>query len=729
MIKLYINLENCYGIKSLSHEFSFDRHHTHLIYAPNGMMKSSFANTLKNLFAKEKPKDRLHPDRISKYEVHVDGKAIQDGQIFVADPEDKNYDSSASFTNFLANAELKKQYDTIYADLNKLISAIMGPLSKISISSNCKDELLETFLTPNSNDNLFKILERLAVDIQNKTYINYSFRYNDVFDKGGKVKKFLANNIENLQEYITQYKSLISSSSVFRSVNGHTFGTHQASELEKFASSGNFFEVDHTITMHGGIVVSSIDELKQRFEEEKDAIFNNPELKKSFEKITKSVDGNQEVRAFKDIVTAQPEIILELTDYENFRKKTWLGYLSDDTVKQRLLDYYNYYQTQKQTLNDIILQAKSELPRWHKILEVYKDRFHVPFVVEIENQDDIILKQEAAKLVFKYKDDLGQEIPKPKDEIYNILSKGEQRAFYIMQLLFELESRKVSGSDSLIVFDDIADSFDYQNKYAIIEYLNDLNESDSNIFMLVLTHNFDFYRTLARRLGLEPTSWMCVKRYDETLALCNGLYQRDLFIHLLGKPTADRYFISLIPFVRNLKEYTSGSECDEYKKLTNCLHLKDETKTISESDVIDIITSYNRGKPYERARSDRSVYELIMSTADTIAAEPNPDEILIVNKIVLSIACRLKAEEYMKQKLLASGLSADDLKTTKDQTKAWTKLFKAHCTDDAKMSVIERVNMMTPELIHINSFMYEPLIDMSVHHLTRLYRDCSLLST
>jgi hypothetical protein len=296
-----------------------------------------------------------------------------------------------------------------------------------------------------------------------------------------------------------------------------------------------------------------------------------------------------------------------------------------------------------------------------------------------------------------------------------------------MQLLFELESRKVSGNESLIVFDDIADSFDYQNKYAIIEYLNDLNESDSNIFMIVLTHNFDFYRTLARRLGLESTSWMCVKRSDETLALSNGLYQRDLFVHLLSKPADDRYFISLIPFVRNLKEYTAGNEDKEYQKLTSCLHLKDETKTITESDVIDIIMSYNRRKPYSRTRSNKSVYELIMSTADTIAAEPNPDEILIVNKIVLSIACRLKAEEYMKQKLLASGLSADGLKTTKDQTKAWTMLFKTHCADNAKMSVIERVNMMTPELIHINSFMYEPLIDMSVHHLTKLYRECSLL--
>ena len=32
--------------------------------------------------------------------------------------------------------------------------------------------------------------------------------------------------------------------------------------------------------------------------------------------------------------------------------------------------------------------------------------------------------------------------------------------------------------------------------------------------------------------------------------------------------------------------------------------------------------------------------------------------------------------------------------------------------------------MMTPEVIHLNSFMYEPLIDMAVTHLVDLYNRC-----
>jgi hypothetical protein len=126
-------------------------------------------------------------------------------------------------------------------------------------------------------------------------------------------------------------------------------------------------------------------------------------------------------------------------------------------------------------------------------------------------------------------DEQNMEIERGKQEMIRILSRGEQRAFYILQLLFELESRKASGQDNLLVFDDIADSFDYQNKYAIVEYLHDLDTATPNMYMVVLTHNFDFYRTMASRLGLRSCSWMAIKKTNGTIELKPGQYQKDLF--------------------------------------------------------------------------------------------------------------------------------------------------------------------------------------------------------
>lgn len=729
MNTLKIDFENCYGIKKLAHDFSFASKHTQLIYAPNGTMKTSFALTLKGLSGQGKKRavDRLHPDRPPKDDVLADGNVLHTEQIFVADPEDSAYDSSASFTTFLVNTALKNKYDAIYADLNDYINRIMSPLSNVSQSTDCRDEILATFIQPGGSDNLFSILERLAQDVQNQTYPNFEFRYNVVFDTDGKVKKFVEKHIDDLQQYIAQYNTLIATSQVFRSVNGHTFGTHQANELQKYVDGGEFFEVNHKITLHDGTVVTTGEQLKQIFDQEKDAILNNAELKETFNKITKAIDTNKEVRLFKNIITEKPHLILELGDFEEFRKNTWRGYLCDPSVRQHLIDYYIHYQQQKQVLINIIQQAKNQLPLWHQIIDLYNDRFHVPFKVEIENHEDIILKKESARLKFVYKDDQNQDIPKEKNEMVRILSKGERRAFYILQLLFDIESKKANDQDNLIVFDDIADSFDYQNKYAIIEYLYDLNNNAGNMYLIVLTHNFDFYRTLASRLGLRPTSWMAVKQQDGTIALHSGEYQKDLFAHLLENPNDDRVFLSLIPFVRNLVEYTDGVTCKDYLKLTSCLHLKTDTMTITDDDIIDIIKNFARGNNYGRAKTNTSIYHLIMNTANAIAGEAAPDEIRIENKIVLSIACRLKAEDYLRRQLLAAGQTQAELVTTSNQTASWTKKFKILCPNDAHKREIERVNMMTPEFIHINSFMYEPLIDMSVHHLIKLYQECSAL--
>lgn len=46
MNKINLNLDYCFGITKLSHELTFDGENSVLIYAPNGLMKASFAKTL-----------------------------------------------------------------------------------------------------------------------------------------------------------------------------------------------------------------------------------------------------------------------------------------------------------------------------------------------------------------------------------------------------------------------------------------------------------------------------------------------------------------------------------------------------------------------------------------------------------------------------------------------------------------------------------------------------------
>jgi len=67
MRQIQIELKNCFGIKELNRTLDYGGgKNTQVIYAPNGVMKTSLANVLRFISGQsgEEPKDRLHPERI-----------------------------------------------------------------------------------------------------------------------------------------------------------------------------------------------------------------------------------------------------------------------------------------------------------------------------------------------------------------------------------------------------------------------------------------------------------------------------------------------------------------------------------------------------------------------------------------------------------------------------------------------------------------------------------------
>ena len=67
---------------------------------------------------------------------------------------------------------------------------------------------------------------------------------------------------------------------------------------------------------------------------------------------------------------------------------------------------------------------------------------------------------------------------------------------------------------------------------------------------------------------------------------------------------------------------------------------------------------------------------------------------------------------------------------TNNQTGKLFGKFKGCFQGDLKsIEILEKVNIMTPENIHLNSFMFEPILDISDHHLKQLYVDVQGLLT
>jgi len=363
-------------------------------------------------------------------------------------------------------------------------------------------------------------------------------------------------------------------------------------------------------------------------------------------------------------------------------------------------------------------QAAREETLWQKVIDIFNDRFLVPFRLDVANKIKVLLGQETAlRLGFFFKDHVG-EASVDRNALLQVLSTGEKKAFYLLNMLFDIEVRRLSGNETLIIVDDIADSFDYKNKYAIVQYLADLAE-DPLFKLLILTHNFDFYRTIESRKLVQRKNCFMVSKTDQGISLQDAFGVKNVFVKVWkpGFYTNRQMKICCIPFMRNLIEYTKEETDPDYLRLTSLLHWKvgSDQITVAELDAI-------YGRLFSGTGQSANGTDLLLNLIDAEAAAclQAPEGINFENKVVLAIATRLQAEKFMATKINdAAWLNSIIGNQTPMILKRYCQDFAA---DAANIKVLKLVTLMTPENIHLNSFMYEPILDMSDQHLRRLYQ-------
>lgn len=722
MNELKIHLENCYGIKKLQHTFDFTKSQVHIVYAPNGAMKSSFAKTLEDISFEQVSEDRIFTERVNHRSVLVDNRDILKDEIFVINRIQEVDFKEAS--TILANDVLKKEFDTINIKLNdtkKEFIKIIQPYIGI------KETLIEQTIEDIFNTNFLDLIEARKEEIKSidaPLYLNII--YNEIFND--KAVKFLRAKSFNtkIKEYIKIYDRLVNENTTF--FKKGDFNHNNADNITKSLKDNGFFKAEHKVKIKDR-EITDITELETVIKEEKEKVLNNSELTSKFNEIDKALNANNDLRKFRNYIENNQEIIKEFIDLDNFRKKLILNYIANH--KSEFDVFLKLIEKTKIRRNEISIEARKEQSDWVNVLNIFKNRFTVPFEIKIKNQEEVILKNEPASLIFTYKDgsstkDLGGA------EISKSLSTGEQRVFYLLNIIFQIETKKNISSDQLIVIDDIADSFDYKNKYAIIEYLKDISD-DPKFKMIILTHNFDFYKTIKKRLD-GVNNWegnlKAVKNLNEVSLVIGE--KRDVFPLLRRNfATCEKSFISCIPFVRNLIEYTIGTDNSNYLILTSLLHVKPEytpenIKNTKEHTLGDVLSIFNEvfDKTETLTDPNKKVYDLVISIAEDIIH--NNEAVLdLKSKLCLSIAIRYKAENYIISKVVDQNFH---IHIQKKETGKIIKQYKIEFPNNKKeIEIFDRVNLMTAENLHLNSFMYEPLMDLSENHLRTLYKDVSEL--
>ncbi len=720
MKQLNVDIENCYGIKKLKTTFDFSKDAACAIYAPNGAMKSSLARTFQDIAEGTKSRDRIFPDRASKRAITDENSVdLPSESVLVVRPYDEELGHSKKTSTLLVNAVLRKEYEQLHLEIDASKEVFLKALKEQSGSKkDLEKEISSTFTK--SDDQLFRALVRIKDELSEQKDAPFAdIRYDMIFDE--KVLGFLeTKDVKTaIENYIRKYNELLAVSTYFKK---GTFNYYNAATIAKNLADNGFFNAKHTISLNADtkLEVTSQKELEALIAKEKEGISKDQDLRKKFSDIDKLIQKNASLRDFEGYLVNHEELLPVLANIESFKEEIWKSYLKArfDSYKD-LLEKYQAAEDRKKQIEE---QAAKERTQWEDVIEIFNSRFFVPFKLEAKNRISVILGQEPLlSLGFIFEDGADSALV-GKSDLMEVLSTGEKKALYVLNIIFEIEARKKAAQETILIVDDIADSFDYKNKYAIIQYLKDIAvepQFKSHFNQIILTHNFDFFRTINSRF-VKYTNCFMASKSSTGLTLNRAAGIQNVFINdwKLNFFTDTKKKIASIPFIRNLIEFTKGDKDTEYLKLTSLLHWKADSDVITNDD-LDIIYNKLFSTTGTSADGKKSVINIIHEQANSCLSAD--EGINFENKIVLSIAIRLAAEKFMVSKIsdpaFVEGIESHQTTQLLDRFK------KGFSIEVDTIKTIQRVILMTPENIHLNSFMYEPILDMSDDHLRKLYED------
>lgn len=698
--------KNAYGIKSLKLQ-GFDRLGDMCIYASNGTFKTSFSNAMYHLTLKD-GQDQIR-DRITNniFEYDIDFKGIKynnyekrelnnvivySKEIF----EHKSLSDNHGIGKMLVIPKRLEKIEEQFKIIEDIKTELLNYIKKLKIKNMSGIVEIKNVIKVDNNNDL-EILIAFFNVLQNTEIIDTSFLELSKIDQK-------AYDIIDKDEFKTQVD-------IYLNVVSKEFSTQL---FDKDFNDLNYLkfmeELENTkfINSYRGIIIGGepfhdLKKFKAYIDTEIDKIKREPEVMNKYNNILKVLGTAKEASVIKKHIEDDAKMKVLSNGRDKIKLSTIKSCYSDHDL-EKIIDKLS---SCKVSISYQLKQASKESSLFESAIEIYKRRFLPKFDIRIKNIEFSKIGLEFPQIEFIHIDK--EDVSLDEETIFKILSSGEKSAFKIIHFIVQYELLR--DEKPLIILDDIVDTFDYANKYAFLMYINDLQENGSKV--ILLTHNFDFYRTVLSRTKL-PAYVAVLNNKNEIIIEQNTKFHK-IYANFESNIKDEFDLYALIPILRETLQAhptISHSERSDIDFFTQLLHIKNGTQNIKVSEIINRVKKYidHNKIRYIPTTPDVKYLDSIFNLQFRINSN-----LEMKKKLVLSMALRLKAEF----KIINNDFNILN-SISGNQTRKLYELRKNQVSPDF-IPIYEKVLLVSPEFIHLNSFMYEPLIDVCPKQLTTLY--------
>lgn len=745
MKSIQIEIKNGYGIVDFKHDFKYEDDkngnycHFYGLYAQNGTMKSSFAKTLSNYSKGEAVADEIY---------QVSGSCTVSG----IDPENilsyPSYDGlvylSENATYLVANQEAKEVYAEASKDVIKAFNKLKFKISEVTKTKDGDgatviEDYYRRFITKEqvASITLPAVITLLKANLPEikKGKIQFCDVSLNMFNSSN-FKKFITKKEYRglFDRLVKAYDEMCASPTYYR----EGFDSSSAHKLIKALEKSKYFNAKHEVVLKDGEDkrtknINNKEELENYLKTDFDRIIEKyPDLGDALKKLIEdfSVGTNGEARRIIED-TSRRDILLFMGDEDRFYKNMWFGYLSG--CIEEIENLLKVNDESKSKIEEALKKADDAETEWQDVIDIFNDRFSsLPYRIDIANKKDTIVEDLVSPVFeFKFRNPRNPGMPykeRPDSSgqlsiLGRALSNGERKALYLLNIICDVKKKLKDGVDTLLVLDDVVESFDYRNKYAFFEYLQELASQNSQLYIISLTHNFDFFRLVYEKLYPKNKEQFRLVISDEK----NNLSAEEMFDpRVFGSYKKDAArdksaWVTMIPFARNIVEFQHGKSHDDYKKLTRALHTIDNEATVGHiqqylQTIVNIADT-----PFDKSLN---IHEAIIMRAKEVA-DATSDCFSLKDNLVLAIGTRLCIERY-----IISKISEEDYRNAvskeRDLTRKLLILYSNNCSDPNKQTYLKMFNKaaaIVDGTIHINSFMYEPLVDVGTWEMKKMFNE------